>query len=129
MGARRSGRHRRAEPSRVDKWVVVDARRKEPRVTIAPATKDQRFRLSPAGFSGIRAREQRRPDAPIVVGVDGSSRDQIAARTAVSMAWRLGAPVVFVYVRRGPAAVLGAPYFQRRLTAEIVAGRRALDDA
>jgi nucleotide-binding universal stress UspA family protein len=98
-------------------------------MSIAPAIKDQRFGVSPAGFTRIRAREQRRPDAPIVVGVDGSSRDQAAARTAVSMAWRLSAPVVFVYVRRGPASVLGEPYYQRRLTAEIFAGRRALGDA
>jgi nucleotide-binding universal stress UspA family protein len=36
---------------------------------------------------------------------------------------------VFVYVRRGPWSGLGAPYHQRRLEAELSAGRRALDDA
>jgi nucleotide-binding universal stress UspA family protein len=45
------------------------------------------------------------------------------------MAWRLSAPVVFVYVRRGPAAFLGEPYYQRRLVTEIIAGQRALCDA
>jgi nucleotide-binding universal stress UspA family protein len=74
-------------------------------------------------------KQQRRPDAPIVVGLDGSSRDQSAAQAAVSIAWRLSAPVVFVYVRRGPVSALGAPYYQNRLTAEISAGQRALGAA
>jgi nucleotide-binding universal stress UspA family protein len=42
------------------------------------------------------------------------------------MARRLSAPVVFVYVRRGPSSMLGEPYYQRRLNAEILAGKRAL---
>lgn len=86
---------------------------------IAPAVQDP----------SDRTRERRRPDAPIVVGVDGSSHGQAAAHAAISMAWRLSAPVVFVYVRRGPASFLGEPFHQRRLAAEMLAGRRALDDA
>lgn len=68
-------------------------------------------------------------DAPIVVGVDGSKGGRAAARAASSMAARLRAPLVFVYVRRGPPALLGEPYHQRRLDAEITNGRRALQDA
>jgi len=45
------------------------------------------------------------------------------------LARELAAPLVFVYVRRGPSSALGKPYYQRRLDAEMRAGRRALDDA
>jgi nucleotide-binding universal stress UspA family protein len=45
------------------------------------------------------------------------------------MAKRLGAPVVFVYVRDGPSSILGEPYYQRRLDAELANADRALDAA
>jgi len=118
-----------AESNRVDESVVSTRDAKE-NPMLAPAAHDpsssasSAFRLASSG-----ARERRRPDAPIVAGVDGSRSGEAAAHAAVSMAWRLSAPVVFVYVRRGPAAILGEPYHQRRLDAEIIAGRRALGDA
>ena len=68
-------------------------------------------------------------DSSVVVGVDGSASGRAAARAAISMASRLSAPIVFVYVRRGPSSLLGEPYHQRRLDAEILAGKRVLDDA
>jgi nucleotide-binding universal stress UspA family protein len=37
--------------------------------------------------------------------------------------------VVFVYVRRGPSTILGEPYYQRRLDAELAAAKRALGPA
>ena len=67
--------------------------------------------------------------APIVVAVDNSPAAAAAAQAAVRLARELAAPLVFVYVRRGPSAALGEPYYQRRLDAEMRAGRRALDDA
>jgi nucleotide-binding universal stress UspA family protein len=67
--------------------------------------------------------------APIVVAVDNSPAAAAAAQAAVRLARELTAPLVFVYVRRGPSAALGEPYYQRRLDAEMRAGRRALDDA
>jgi nucleotide-binding universal stress UspA family protein len=67
--------------------------------------------------------------APIVVAVDNSRAAAAAAQAAVRLARELAAPLVFVYVRRGPSAALGEPYYQRRLDAEMRAGRRALDDA
>ncbi|MGH3022615.1 MAG: universal stress protein [Gaiellaceae bacterium] len=67
--------------------------------------------------------------APIVVAVDGSSSSTVAVETAVNLAGELGAPMVFVHVRRGPAGFLGTPVYQRRLTAEMARGRRALDEA
>jgi nucleotide-binding universal stress UspA family protein len=67
--------------------------------------------------------------APIVVAVDNTSAAVAATDAAVRLARDLEAPVVFVYVRRGPSSALGKPYYQRRLDAEMRAGRRSLDDA
>jgi nucleotide-binding universal stress UspA family protein len=67
--------------------------------------------------------------APIVVAVDTSRAATAAAQDAVHLAQELDAPLVFVYVRRGPPAALGEPYYQRRLDAEMRTGRRALNDA
>jgi nucleotide-binding universal stress UspA family protein len=67
--------------------------------------------------------------APIVAAVDNSSASAAASRDAVRLAKAMRAPVVFVYVRRGPSLTLGEPYYQRRLDAAIASGRRALGDA
>jgi nucleotide-binding universal stress UspA family protein len=63
---------------------------------------------------------------PIVAAVDGSSASRSAIEIAVKLAVELSAPLVFVYVRRGPMGFLGTPVFQRRLTAEVARARRAL---
>lgn len=72
---------------------------------------------------------RRRADAPIVAAVDASGSGAAAAREAVAIAKRLGAPVVFVYVREGPSSILGEPYYQRRLDAEMARAKRALGEA
>jgi nucleotide-binding universal stress UspA family protein len=64
--------------------------------------------------------------APIMAAVDGSPASGAAVETAVSLAGELQAPIVFVYVRRGPVGILGAPVYQRRLTATMARGRRVL---
>ena len=64
--------------------------------------------------------------APIVAAVDGTPANAVAVETAVNLAAELQAPIVFVYVRRGPAGFLGTPVYQRQLTAEMVQGRRVL---
>jgi nucleotide-binding universal stress UspA family protein len=66
---------------------------------------------------------------PIVAAVDGSAASAAATREAVRLAGEIEAPVVFVYVRRGPASFLGAPVYQRRLTAAMAHARRVLDRA
>jgi nucleotide-binding universal stress UspA family protein len=66
---------------------------------------------------------------PIVAAVDGSRASEAATREAVRLAEELEAPVVFVYVRRGPAGFFGAPVYQRRLTAAMARARRVLDRA
>jgi nucleotide-binding universal stress UspA family protein len=67
--------------------------------------------------------------APIVAAVDASAASRAAIGEAVRLAVELAAPIVFVYVRRGPAGVFGAPVYQRRLTAEMARARRVLDRA
>ena len=66
---------------------------------------------------------------PIVAAVDRSAASAAAVDTAVRLAADVDAPLLFVYVRRGPAALLGAPIYQRRLTAARAQGRRALEPA
>jgi len=67
--------------------------------------------------------------APVIAAVDGSAASRTAAAEAVRLAAELAAPVVFVYVRRGPSAILGAPIYQRRLTNEMGRARRVLTRA
>lgn len=68
-------------------------------------------------------------NAPIVVAVDNARAARGAARASVRLAQELAAPLVFVYVRRGPSSALGEPYYQRRLDEEMRAARRALEHA
>ena len=63
---------------------------------------------------------------PLVAAVDGSPANKTVIETAVRLAVELNAPLVFAYVRRGPAGFLGTPIFQRRLTAEMSRARRVL---
>jgi nucleotide-binding universal stress UspA family protein len=90
--------------------------------------------LPPAGTSSSLPRDRcatrlEPDDAPVVAAVDASATGAEAARTAIAAARRLGAPVVFVYVRRGPSSILGEPYYQRRLDAEMAAAKRTLGAA
>jgi nucleotide-binding universal stress UspA family protein len=66
---------------------------------------------------------------PIVAAVDDSPASRAAVEEAVRLAAELAVPIVFVYVRRGPAGSFGAPIYQRRLTAEMARARRVLDRA
>jgi nucleotide-binding universal stress UspA family protein len=102
-------------------------------MTITSTDPQPHFRrplVAPPSRAGARLPTKAAPEtAPIVVAVDGSTAALVAARAGVRLARDLGAPLVFVYVRRGPSAALGEPYYQRRLDAEMRAGRRALNDA
>lgn len=69
------------------------------------------------------------PRAPIVAAVDASAASEAATDAAIELAAELEAPLVFVHVRRGPAAYLGEPIYQRRLTREMNRARQVLDRA
>jgi nucleotide-binding universal stress UspA family protein len=69
------------------------------------------------------------PQAPVVAAVDNSASSQAAIHTGVALARVLNAPLVFAYVRRGPAGFLGAPVYQQRLTKKMEEGESALEDA
>ena len=76
------------------------------------------------------ASAQREPGSrPIVAAVEASAAGLTAAHTATRLARELDLPLIFVYVRRWPWGGLGAPYYQRRLDAEMATARRVLGDA
>jgi nucleotide-binding universal stress UspA family protein len=83
---------------------------------------------APAG-ADQRQLATRSTAAPIVAAVDWSAASRAAVETAVRLGAEMDAPVVFVYVRRDPAAFLGAPFYQRRLSAAMAPARRVLDRA
>ena len=66
---------------------------------------------------------------PPIVALLGDSTTSVVTATAVRLARDLDAPLVFVYVRRGPSTMLGAPYYQRRLSRQLLQARRALEAA
>ena len=66
------------------------------------------------------------PSHPIVAGLDASDASRAAVEAAVELADDLGAPLVFVHVRRPPASFLGAPAYQRRLTRDMARARLVL---
>jgi nucleotide-binding universal stress UspA family protein len=66
---------------------------------------------------------------PIVAAVDGSKASQAAVEEAINLAADLEAPLVFAYVRRGPAGFFGGSVYQQRLTVENERARRVLDRA
>ena len=67
--------------------------------------------------------------APIIAAVDDSAASTAAVDAAVRLGAEVGAPLVFVYVRRGPVGLLGAPIYQRRLTSAMARARAVLDRA
>jgi nucleotide-binding universal stress UspA family protein len=67
--------------------------------------------------------------APIVAAVDDSVPSRAAVEDAVDLAAELDVPLVFLYVRRGPADVFGGSVYKRRLAAELEQARRVLDRA
>lgn len=66
--------------------------------------------------------------APIVAAVEPQTA-RVTADTAARLARELGAPLLFVTVRPLLPAVLGEPYYQRRLTRDLFRSRKALDAA
>jgi len=67
-------------------------------------------------------------EAPIVAALEPRTA-RVTADTAARFARELGAPLIFVTVRARPPAVLGEPYYQRRLTRGLFRGLKTLDTA
>jgi nucleotide-binding universal stress UspA family protein len=85
--------------------------------------------LSPAAAKGRHASRERQKVAPIIAAVNSSAASRAAIEEAVRLGAALNAPIVFVYVRRGPAGFFGWPVYGRRLTREMARARRVLDRA
>ena len=67
-----------------------------------------------------------RDTSPIVAAVDRSKAGAAAAGVASRLARELDAPLVFLFVRRGPSSFFAASAYQRRLDDEFARARRAL---
>jgi nucleotide-binding universal stress UspA family protein len=93
------------------------ARRRQPLEAVSARTARRRS----AGYLNTGA-------APIVAAVEPQTA-HVTADTAARLARELGAPLVFVTVRPPLPAVLGEPYYQRRLTRDLFRSRKALDTA
>jgi nucleotide-binding universal stress UspA family protein len=65
----------------------------------------------------------------IVIATDGSAGASVAVEQGVWLAKMLDAKAVFVSVARSPLPILGNPYYQRALTADLAKAHAAIDDA
>jgi nucleotide-binding universal stress UspA family protein len=65
----------------------------------------------------------------ILVATDGSAGASVAVDQSVWLAKMLDAKVTFVAVARAPYPILGDPYYQRALTADLAKARTAIADA
>jgi nucleotide-binding universal stress UspA family protein len=65
----------------------------------------------------------------IVIATDGSAGASVAVDQGVWLAKMLDAKVTFVAVARAPYPILGDPYHQRALTADLAKARTAIADA
>ena len=87
--------------------------------------------LDPESTAGPAFRQAGGPhedERPIVAAVEPRTA-HVAADTAARLARALRVPLVFVYVRERPRAILGTPRYQRQLTEGLVRGRKTLDTA
>lgn len=65
----------------------------------------------------------------MLIATDGSSGAGHALDEGLSLAAKLGAEVIVVYVRQSPASLLGAPYYQDVITDEARYSRAITTDA
>jgi nucleotide-binding universal stress UspA family protein len=65
----------------------------------------------------------------IIIGTEGSSDAMKAVEGGLELASELGASVTFVCVRTPPAPLLGEPFYQRELDAEMAHAREVVDEA
>lgn len=65
----------------------------------------------------------------IVVAIDGSEGSEAAIDEALDLAKATAANVTFVCVRKAPSSLLGSPYYERLLLAELGRAREIVGDA
>jgi nucleotide-binding universal stress UspA family protein len=65
----------------------------------------------------------------ILIATDGSKASDAALEEGTELARELEAAVMFVYVTPYPPALLGEPYYQRKLTQETADAREAIEQA
>jgi nucleotide-binding universal stress UspA family protein len=106
---------------------LLSAVRTAPMMTVAAITSRSQASGDRVVCGGVAGPEPR--EAPIVTALDNSSASEAAVEAAVRLSAELVAPVVFVHVRPGPWAILGRPFYQRRLTTQMTLARRVLDAA
>jgi nucleotide-binding universal stress UspA family protein len=65
----------------------------------------------------------------ILIATDGSDGADLALHDGFSLAERLDAEAIVLYVRRPPSSLLGAPYYQDVVTEEARRARAVIADA
>jgi len=64
-----------------------------------------------------------------LVPIDGSEGSNAAIDEALELAHEVGAQVTFAFVRKAPSSLLGYPYYERLLSAELANARATIDAA
>jgi nucleotide-binding universal stress UspA family protein len=64
-----------------------------------------------------------------LVAIDGSEGSDAAIDEALELAQEVGAKVTFAVVRKPPSSLLGNPYYERLLSAELAKARATIDAA
>jgi len=64
-----------------------------------------------------------------LVPIDGSEGSNAAIDEALELAHEVGAQVTFAFVRKAPSSLLGYPYYERLLRAELANARATIDAA
>ena len=64
-----------------------------------------------------------------LVAIDGSEGSDVAIDEALALAGEVGAQVTFAFVRKLPSPLLGYPYYERLVSAELGKGRETIDAA
>src|SRR6478752_7720935 len=72
---------------------------------------------------------RRIPMKEFLVAIDGSEGGDAAIDEALELAHEVGAQVTFAFVRKPPSSLLGSPYYERLLCAELGTARAVTDAA
>jgi nucleotide-binding universal stress UspA family protein len=65
----------------------------------------------------------------LLIGIDGSDASRVAIEEGTKLARELDAAILFLYVKPWPPALLGEPYYQRRISREGAFAEQAVERA